>query len=300
MRVSTLQMHNTMSSSMQKATGDVNKTMMQLATGKRILNPSDDPFAAMQLMGMSDDLSKLETWAGNINTATAALSNQETALSDMHNNLNRARDLILSAGNGSMGPDELDAIATELEQVLESIAGLGNTKSSSGEHIFGGTAGQDAAIYKDEDGNWQFGGSTNVRELQISDSQKIKLGVTADELFFNSDPDFFTGMEKFIDVLRSGDSDALEGAIADALNVIDSTLDGVNKSLTTVGSQLNSLDAAADTNEDRQLTNKALQGSLEDLDYVEAVTRLSVEQTILAASQQGYAKINQMSLFNYI
>ena len=92
MRVSTMQMHNSMSGSMQQASRDVNRTLSQMAAGKKILTPSDDLFASVQLKNLEQQQSKLEIWKGNIDRATSFLNTQEINLKDMNKNVDRAQD----------------------------------------------------------------------------------------------------------------------------------------------------------------------------------------------------------------
>ncbi|CAM3721054.1 flagellar hook-associated protein FlgL [Parendozoicomonas haliclonae] len=318
MRVSTMQMHNTLSGSMQKAQGNVSKTLLQMSSGKEILKPSDDPFASVQLLKLDDHLSKLETWSGNIDKATTFLGNQESALMDMNNNLDRTRDLVLSAGNGALSLEDRKAIAKEIEQTVSTLKSLANTKGAGDEYIFGGTAGQQEPVQKvpvidekgnpvlDADGNpveeWSFEGSESVREVQVSDSQHATLGSTASDLFFQGDKDFFTQMDEFVAILNKDPlaEGELEGAIDAAIKGIDATSGAVNEGLTDIGAEINMLEEAKDTNTDLVATNKAMQSSLEALDYAEAIPRLTIEQTVLTATQKGYASSSTLTLFNYI
>ncbi len=303
MRVSTMQMQNSMASSMQRSTSEVNKTMMQLSTGKEILKPSDDPFASSQLFALDDQLNRLDTWSNNIDLATRQLDTQETALTDMNNSLDRTRDLLLSAGNGTLSAEDRSAIAKELTETVDALKSLANTKSSNGEYIFAGTAGNQPPISQNEQtGEWSYNGSDNVRELPISDSQSASLGSTANELFFSKGDDFFAQMDKVIATLNTDPlpEGELESVIADSIGVIDNTSSAVNSALTGIGAEINMLENAEDTNIDLQTSNKAMQSSLEDLDYAEAITRLTMEQTALSATQKSFVSSNQLSLFNYI
>ncbi|MCL6270096.1 flagellar hook-associated protein FlgL [Sansalvadorimonas sp. 2012CJ34-2] len=297
MRVSTMQLHNSMSGNIQTASTGVSKTMMQLSSNKRILAPSDDVFAASQLMGLDDDLSQLEVWSSNIKSATTMLSNQETALKDINNNMNRARDLAISAKNGSKSQEDLEAIAKELEQVVETIADLTNTKSSSGEYIFGGTKGDTAPIKKAASG-WDNNSSSSTRKIEISDSQSASLGVTSEQLF-GSSAEFLEEMDTFIAALKNPSTDNA-AAVDKVIKDIDKAQKSVNESITTIGAEVNTLKAAETTNADKQLANKSMQSSLEDLDFAEATTRLSVQQTMLTAAQKSYSSTIKLSLFNYV
>jgi len=51
-------------------------------------------------------------------------------------------------------------------------------------------------------------------------------------------------------------------------------------------------------NEDVALVNKSVQADLRELDYAEALSRLSFQTIILEAAQQSYVKISSLNLFN--
>ena len=74
----------------------------------------------------------------------------------------------------------------------------------------------------------------------------------------------------------------------------------VSLSLADVGSRLSVADSQRDILADAKLRYKALLSNTEDLDYASAVTQLSAELLSLEAAQSSFAKISQLSLFNYI
>ncbi len=81
------------------------------------------------------------------------------------------------------------------------------------------------------------------------------------------------------------------------LDAVYAKVDGVRGS---VGARLNTLDSTGDFIADVTLVNQSVQSDLEDLDYADAISRLSLQSTILSAAQQSYVKIANLSLFNYI
>lgn len=89
-------------------------------------------------------------------------------------------------------------------------------------------------------------------------------------------------------------------AVAEALTNLDhgmSTVDGVRGE---IGARLNIIDSTRTDNEDVSLVNKGVQADLRELDYAEALSRLSFQSVILEAAQQSYVKISSLSLFNQL
>jgi len=89
-------------------------------------------------------------------------------------------------------------------------------------------------------------------------------------------------------------------AVAVALTNLDhgmTTVDGVRGE---IGARLNIIESTQTDNEDVSLVNKGVQADLRELDYAEALSRLSFQSIILEAAQQSYVKIAGLNLFNQL
>lgn len=112
-------------------------------------------------------------------------------------------------------------------------------------------------------------------------------------------------LEDFSSQLRSLDDSPddramLTDAIADTLGNLDNAQTVLLEGLSAVGSRLNLVDNVKTTNADIKLATQASLSELQDLDYAEAVSRLSQETFVLEAAQASYARVSGLSLFNYI
>jgi len=92
--------------------------------------------------------------------------------------------------------------------------------------------------------------------------------------------------------------------IRDSSAVALSNLDSVNTQVLSgqgkIGARLNVIDSTETFIDDVKLVNTGVISDLQDLDYAEALSRLSMQSTILQAAQQSYVKISGLSLFNYL
>lgn len=88
--------------------------------------------------------------------------------------------------------------------------------------------------------------------------------------------------------------------VAIALTNLDSGMGKVLEVQTEIGARLNLIDTTEIDNEDVTLVNKAVQADLRELDYAEALSRLSFQTIILEAAQQSYVKISGLNLFNQL
>ena len=77
-------------------------------------------------------------------------------------------------------------------------------------------------------------------------------------------------------------------------------LDIVTMSLADIGSEMGSLDDEITINEDLKLQLQTTLSSEEDLDLATAITKMQSKMMSLEAAQASFAKISQLSLFDYI
>lgn len=96
------------------------------------------------------------------------------------------------------------------------------------------------------------------------------------------------------------DPAVLRDSIASALSNFDNAMISVDSARGSVGARLNVIETTLTSNEDLAVLNKSIASSIQDLDYAEALSRLSFQSVILEAAQKSYVKISGLSLFNKI
>ncbi|WP_444816611.1 flagellar hook-associated protein FlgL [Stutzerimonas frequens] len=93
-------------------------------------------------------------------------------------------------------------------------------------------------------------------------------------------------------------SGGVRDAVAVALTNLDHGMISVDAARGNIGARLNVIETTQTDNEDVTLVNKSVQAELRELDYAEALSRLSFQTVILEAAQQSYVKISGLNLFN--
>lgn len=93
---------------------------------------------------------------------------------------------------------------------------------------------------------------------------------------------------------------AVRDEVAIALTNFDNGIGQVLEVQTEIGARLNLVESTETDNEDVTLVNKSIQADLRELDYAEAISRLSFQTTVLEAAQQSYVKISGLNLFNLL
>ncbi len=159
-RISTLQIYQNGISNILQRQADLARTQEELATGRRILSPSDDPAGAVRVLDIEEDLRELEQYQRNASLAEGQLALEDSTLSEITRVLQRVRELTVQANNASQGPEQRDAIAVEIESRLEELVSLANTRDANDEYIFAGfqagsqpfTQSGGAVTYNGDDG----------------------------------------------------------------------------------------------------------------------------------------------------
>src|SRR5262249_52874808 len=111
----------------------------QLADGKRINRPSDDPFGTGRALQLSGDLEGFRQFKKNVDDGTGWVTATEAALSRITESLQRARELLVEGGNDSNGQVAREGVAAEIEALTEAVKQEANV-TYAGRYIFAGTA----------------------------------------------------------------------------------------------------------------------------------------------------------------
>ncbi|MDO3382608.1 flagellar hook-associated protein FlgL [Gilvimarinus algae] len=184
MRVSTSQIFNIANIGMANAQSAVTKTQEQIATGKRVLSPADDPIAATQILQLTQELARTEQFTKNIDVAENNLNLEEVALKSITNLVQRMQELAVSAGNtGVLTPSDYKALVAETESRIEELLNLQNTRNSAGQYIFAGYQGNTRPFAADGGGNYNYLGDEGQLRLQASDSVSVAVSDSGKKLF---------------------------------------------------------------------------------------------------------------------
>ncbi|ELR67081.1 Flagellar hook-associated protein FlgL [Photobacterium marinum] len=301
MRLSTAQLNTVMLSSMQTSSSGVNRNFMQLSSAERMLKPSDDPLGAVQLMMLDREQSNISQFQKNISNLETQLGQTESQLDASNNAVLRAQELVISVNNASNSTMAgREAIATELESILDQLSDIANSKNPNGDYIFAGTKTDTQPIEKDPaTGKYTYMGNSDQRMVQVAESTTIPANQTAESIFFSGGSDIFNSLDQAISALRDPavTGDALTGKMNFAQSEIDSSMGSINKVWAEVGGQRNSLTRIDGSHEDNKLLNKKLIGDVKDLDYSEAILEMNTQMAALQATQMTYSKIQNLSLF---
>lgn len=298
MRVSTSQMHETSLTAMLDQQVRLNKTMLQLTTGRRILTPSDDPPGSVQVLNINQEIELTKQYQKNANIARTALVQEEDTLVGVINVLQRARELAVRGNNDALGPDSRKGIALEVRELLDTLMGLANTTDTNGNHIFAGY--QSAATpfeYDAVNQEYVYNGDQGQRLLQIGPERRIADGDPGSDVFMRI-PGSGNNMFEILDTLAS----SLEANTPDiaTLGDLDAALTHVTEIRARIGSRINAIDGQEEVNDAYMMDLEITRSDIADLDYAKAISSFNQQMIALQAAQRTYVQVQGLTLFDYL
>lgn len=272
----------------------------QVAGGKRLEAPSDDPDSVAGLLSAKSGLARLDQTLANINRFETEANTAETALQQAVKLFDRVRTLGSTGASGTQTAETRQGIAGEIGSLMERMAGLANTEVD-GRFIFSGDGDQTAPFEMDLGLNppWSaYRGLPASREAMHPTGVTFRVSLDADTIFNSADPkrNVFQSMENLRQALLANDEQALEAALA-PLGQVSAAL---NSALTFYGNVQSHLSEASETGAKMRLQLKEQVSNLEDADVTEAIVELQQVRFTQQAALQLKAQIPKSSLFDYL
>jgi flagellar hook-associated protein 3 FlgL len=379
------------------------RTQLQLSTGRRMLTPADDPPATARAMGLQQAIEATRQFQSNADAAAGRLGLEDNVLAGVVNVLQRVREIAIQANSGALTDQDRSAIGAEVQQRLQELLSLANSRDGAGEYLFAGFQGQTQPFVQSASGKVDYNGDQGQRLLQISPMRQIAVGDSGHAVFramptgngtfmadagvhngtgiistgsvidatlylghrytitfdTTSPPTTFTVTDKTeqppslvdgglytdgaaiefdgIQVTISGqpadgDTFAIEPSkeqdifttlvnlvntletpvnngpsasrlaqgISRSLSDIDQAISNIDTVRASVGARLSAIDSQKEVNDGATLQFQQTLSEVQDLDYIEAISRLNRDLLGLQAAQQTFVKVQGLSLFDFL
>jgi len=183
MRISTSQIFQQGLSAMLEQQSKLMQTEQQLATGRRILVPSDDPAGSAQMLDLGQAVAVTKQFQENVKSAKERLGLEDSTLDSVTGLLQRVRsELAVQANNATQTNDTRAAISLEVQQRLNDLLSLANTRDANNEYLFSGYKGQVQPFAKTNTG-FSYSGDQGSRYLQIGPTTQVATGDSGSDVF---------------------------------------------------------------------------------------------------------------------
>lgn len=291
-RVTENSIHTRVLANLQRNIAKSEKIQDQLSSGKQINRPSDSPTGTISSMQLRTETRANEQYVRNADDGLGWLGSVENTLSTTSALLNRVRDLTVQGLNsGSNSPAANEALASEIDQIRESMISLANTKYLD-RPIFGGTTAGGTAY--DADGGYV--GDAGQTSRTVAAGTKVRVDATGPEAFGSGDTQLFTVLKDLSDSIRAGDTTAMQ----DNLKKLDTASNIMKTTHSDIGARYNRLTQMKQSAHDRLLTVTSQLSDIEDVDLPKTIMEMQLQQTSYQAALAASAKVIQPSLIDFL
>jgi flagellar hook-associated protein 3 FlgL len=419
MRLSTSMIFDNAMSTMQSQTSALQHTQQQIATGRRMITPSDDPVAATQALQVNQAKAVNSQYASNQDSAKSTLGLVDGQLSAVNDLIQYVQSRAIQANNAALNASDLKSMAADIKSQFQELMGLANSTDGLGQYLFSGNKGATQPFAGDvlsgstAGSAVAYSGDSSSRAVQVSASRQLSVNIPGDSLFMgnpyvtaptagagntgayssvtssvdmngaltghdyqvqlatpagggastyqvidntksapnnvvtygtftsgspiqfdgvsvtltsttlpaagNTDtfdvktgtPGLFDTLSNLVNTLENaatggltGGAPAAHSSFSTQINAaeggLSAALDSLLNSRAAVGSRLNELDGLSTVNANMDTQYAQVLSSLQDTDYNQAISQLSMQQIGLQAAQKSFIQVSGLSLFNYM
>ena len=306
MKISTTLFFDRSSQQLGNVQSNLSQTQEQLSTGKQIVKPSDAPDKAAIVTRLESELSRQTSYQNTLKSVSVRLTAEETALKNTSDVMYRIKELATQAANDTLGVQDRQSVATELQTLRDQVLSLANSRDSNGNYLFSGSKASQPAFSQDVKGHVNYQGDQARMQVNIGDSRRVSLSLPGSDVYTRvvrddgkgnkGAVDFFQSIDDLVSAVKGGDQVAIQRGISE----VDTLQNGISEGLGQIGANLTVVDMQTNVLDQVVLNLKSARSDVEDLDYTAAITKMNKDQLALEAAQSSFAKISQLSLFKFL
>lgn len=301
MRIATAQYQSNMNQSLTLNQERLSKLTQQMASGKRIGVPSDDPVDSVRVSRLQREEAAIGQYRDNIASIKIRLSKNEGYLGSMVNDIAAGRDQLVWALDGSNTTADLQAMVSPLEALRDSLLFSANSVDQEGRYVFSGTNTATAPMAYDAaapaGARYSYAGNVNEQRVVVGNglTQVANDNVKGMEQLLNR-------LDATIAALGSAslnvNAPATRAVLEANLAGFDDALELVSGKIAVIGGKQNILDTLDANHGNVSLSNQMAITDIGQLDMGVAATELNGYSTALQATYKAYGRIGTLSLFS--
>jgi flagellar hook-associated protein 3 FlgL len=267
----------------------MNSAMRQLASGRRIEVPSDDPTAATSILKINADLAENEQYARNLSRARSLNTLQESVLDQVDEILVRGRELAIGQAGSNATAESRVIAAIEVRGLIEAVTDLANTRFGN-RYIFAGLEVSSPPLPRPE-GEPLPTGSTPI---EISPGRTVTPNESASRIF--GETGVLSALNRLAVALEGSDSEAIAGASVELRDAQAS----IQRLVVETGGVTNRIDAAGARIETLEASLKAYRSDLQDVNFESLISELAARETAFKAALLATSRILNQNLVDFL
>jgi flagellar hook-associated protein 3 FlgL len=277
------------------------RTTDELSSGRTILEPSDNPYGASRVIDLQSELEGLSSYESDAQDGISWENTATSAMSNINSIVQRVRELLVQAANGTNNQSDLNTIGLEVEQLTESVKQDADTQYA-GEYLFSGTATTTAPY--EQGSNDEYKGNAETISRAVGPGSTVVVSTDISTLLGNGegakDGKLLDTLRTIAQHLRGGTPEDREAIGTTDLTALDGNLEQLSELQAIAGSATDQLQAALTRNEDLQTSITESLSNTDATNVAATSIQYANEQAAYEAALRAAATIVQESLLNFL
>lgn len=271
----------------------------QLATGKKINRPSDDPFGAAVVLDLRNTQASIEEFTKVANLADTSLTDTDSALNSYQNLLDRVNALLTQGISDTTTAESKKLIAVELDSISQDILKIANSRSGE-RYVFGGTQQNQPPF--DPNTFLPNPNQSFSKLVQLEPNQPpVETEVTANSVFSSATGNIFNTISNATAALKgTGNAAADKASLNSSLLELNGFIQQADSTITKVGKNLNQVQSALERLGQSSFSAEEQAQSIEAVDFAKAATQLVESGRALDAILSSSSAISKRSLIDFL
>ncbi len=282
---------------LQQSQAALNVALQQVATGKSVSVPSDNPEASADMVQNTIETGEVDQYTQNVTSVLGSVQSADSALGSVVTSLTQAVSYGTEGANGTTNASDQQALAQQVQAILASVVAQANT-SYQGSYLFGGTANTSSPYTADPSSasGYSYSGNANTNSVAVGDQLNVQVNLPGSQIFSNSRSDVLGSLSSLVTALQSGNS----ADIGTATNAVSAALNYVSQQRVFYGNAEGQLNSQETYLQQETVSLTSQQTSLVGVDMATAATNMSAAETANNAAMAAAAKVLPNTLLNYL
>jgi flagellar hook-associated protein 3 FlgL len=272
-------------------------TLQQIASGKLINMPSDNPAGAATLVQNLADQNSTDQFLHNTSSVEGLLQTADSTLSSVVEALNQAISLGVQGGTSTVSLEDQQQIAQQVQGIQNQVLQLANV-SYQGNYVFAGTATTTLPFTANPaapDGV-TYNGNNNTNTVEVAEGRDVQTNLPGSQIFQGAGGDVMGSLKQLVSALQSGDLTS----IGNATTQLGTALNYVSQQRVFYGNTVNQLTSNQSFLQQEQVNLQSQENTLDAVNMAQAATNLSQAQLTQNATLSALAKIIPVTLLDYL
>lgn len=289
-------------SSLNKNLEKESKIQEQLADGKVIHRPSDDPIKAVRSLRYNTSLALNTQYTQNAKDAQSWMQVTDGAMSDLSSIMTSIKEKVVQASNGTNDQEAVQAIGANVDALINQVVNIGNTKIGD-RYVFAGQADKTTPFSRSGD-TVTYSGDYNKISMPIQPGgvspDQDSVNLTGSDVFGAGGTTILKNLLEIKERLVSGTAADQQWLSNTGLANLETDHAAILQSQTKLGSRMSMYEMATNMLEGNNTIITKDLSSNEDLDIPKAITDLKTSEAVYQTTLQAGAKIMQVSLADFL